>query len=154
MALYSVSMNGVTLSTSADTRTLVTTTAGAGSSVYVYELFMAGEAGSAAVVRFAVNRPSAVGITSSGPQTPVVLNPSSPAAGSTWATGWTTQPTLSTNDVILPTFNAFGGIVRWVAPPDSQIVTGNSLAGAAANLSFRSRSGTSVISGHILFEEK
>jgi hypothetical protein len=64
----------------------------------------------------------------------------------------TTQATLSTNDVLILAFNAFGGVVRWFAAPDSEVIVGSQ--GAVAYLSTRSRSGTPVVSGHFLVEER
>lgn len=150
MARYSGSINGVALSTTADLGTVVTTATGAGSVVKVYEIQLGGEAGSSAVARVAVNRPSSVGTTPTS-QTPEKLNPASVAAAFTYASTWSAQPTLSANDVIILGFNAFGGIVQWRAIPDSEIVVG--AQGAIANLSIRSRSGTSTVSGHVLIEQ-
>jgi hypothetical protein len=150
MAKYSHSFENKTLSTTADTFTHVTTATGAGSVIRVYELLFGGEAGSSSVCRVAINRPT-VGTTPTT-QTPEKLDPASPSASSSVATTWSVQPTLSTNDVLVPTFNAFGGVVRWVAAPDSEVVVGSQ--GAVANLSCRSRSGTGLVSGHVLFEER
>ena len=158
MAKYSCSTNGVALSTSNDYHTLITAASGIGSVLKVYEFFLAGEAAASAVVRVAVNRPSAIGITIGATvQVPAKITPSSAAAtftvagSATAVSGWVTQPVITTDDVLTPTFNAFGGGFRWVAPPDSEIVVG--AQGAVANLIFRSRSGTSTCSGHILVEE-
>jgi hypothetical protein len=158
MARFSCSTNGLALSTSADYHTLVTAATGVGSVLKVYEFFLAGEAGSSAVVRVAINRPSAVGITIGATvQTPVKVNPASGVATFTVAgsasavSSWSTQPAITADDVLTPTFNAFGGAFRWIAPPDSEVVVG--AQGAVANLIFRSRSGTSTCSGHILVEE-
>lgn len=151
MAKYSSSINGTALSTTTDTRTVVTTATGQGSVARVYEIYLGGEAGSSAVARVVVNRPSAAGTTPTN-QVPEKLDPASVAAAVIVASTWSAQPTLSTNDVIILVFNAFGGVVRWYAGPDSEIVVGSQ--GAVANLSVRSRSGTSTVSGHILFEER
>lgn len=158
MAKYALSINGVAVSTSQDTKTIITTATGAGSVVNLYELSIQGEAGSSSVVRMVVNRPSAVGITiGANTQVPEKINPASGVATFTVAgtsaavSTWTTPPTLSTNDVIVPLINAFGGEYRWVAVPGSEIVVGGQ--GAIANLSFRSRSGTPTLSGHLLTEE-
>jgi dienelactone hydrolase len=81
------------------------------------------------------------------------LDPASVAAAfefnSTYASS---QATLSTNDVLILGFNAFGGVVRWLAMPEFEIVVGSQ--GAVAYLSVRSRSGTSTVSGHIIVEER
>lgn len=148
MAKYNGSINGVALSTSADLRTLVTTATGV---ARVYEISLSGESGSSAVARVAVNRPSANGTTPTN-QTPEKTDPHSPAATCTFATTWAAQPTLSSNDLLELAFNAFGGVYRWVAIPDSELVVDG--LNAVANLSIRSRSGTSTVSGHVLWEER
>lgn len=150
MARYSSSINGVALNTSNDLRTNITTATGAGSVIRVYEVYLGGEASSSAVARVAINRPGTAGITPTT-QTTEKLDPASVASSATVATTWSTQPVLSTNDVGIIEFNAFGGVIRWYAGPGSEIVVGSQ--GAVANLSFRSRSGTSTVSGHIFFEE-
>lgn len=153
MARYSVSVNGVALSTTNDLKTLQTTATGAGSVLKVPEILLAGEAGSSAVARVVVNRPSAAPTGAATSQTPEKIDPASVAAAFTAATTYaSSQPTLSTNDVILLPFNAFGGVIRWLAMPDYEIVVGSQ--GAVAYLSIRSRSGTSTVSGHIIVEER
>lgn len=158
MALYSLSFGGVALSTSLDLKTFVTTATGQGSVLRITEVWISGEASSSTVGRVVLNRPGTAGITPNGTQTPEKVDPASVAAAFTAAgtniavTNWGTQPVLSTNDVLSPTLNAFGGVVRWVAPPRSEIVVGSQ--GAVANLSIRSRSGTPTVSGHIYVEER
>lgn len=153
MALYTVSFAGVTLSTTNDLRTLQTTATGQGSSLRVWEWNISGEAASSAYNRVVVNRPSAAPTGAATTQTPEKTDPASVAAAFTAATTYaTTQPTLSTNDVLIIGLNAFGNAIRWVAMPGSEVVVGTQ--GAVAYLSTRSRSGTSVVSGHIIVEER
>lgn len=151
MAKYAHSIAGVALSTSADLFTVVTTTSGAGSVVGLYELYLGGEAGSSAVARVCLNRPSGVMTTASTTATLAKIHPASATNTFNVITAWGGNGTLSTNHVLVPVFNAFAGIVRWVAPPDSSIIVGSQ--GAAAQLSCRSLSGTSTVSGHALLEE-
>lgn len=157
MSQYTGNYQGITLSTTADLKTLVTTATGQGSVLKLIEAWFSGEAGSSTVGRIGVNRPSTAGVTINGTQTPEKVNPASVNAAfslagtATAVSNWTTQPVLSTNDVLSPTLNAFGGVVRWVAPPGSEIVVGGQ--GAVANLSIRSRSGTPAVSGHLVIEE-
>ena len=152
MAFYTCSIAGATASTSNDTRALVTTATGAGSVIAVHHLFLAGEAGSSTVVRFGLNRPGTAGITPGSAQTPEKMNPASVAAAFSVPTTWGTQPVLSTNDVLQPTFNAFGGVYKFDAIPGMELIVGTQ--GAIANLSLRSRSGTPTFSGHFIVEEK
>lgn len=152
MARYSSAINGVTLSTTNDTRTIVTTASGSGSQVKVYEFFLAGEAGSSTPTRVAVNR-STGGTTGSASGSIAVakLSVTTPNNACSVFDTWSVQPSLVTGDVITPTFNAFGGGFKFMAIPGGEILV---LAqGAAVNLSFRGRNGTPTASGHILFEE-
>jgi hypothetical protein len=154
MARYGCSVSGVALSTTNDLRTLETASAlGQGFTIKLYELFLMGEAASSAVARVVVNRPSVAPTGAATNVVPEKINPASVAAvfkaASTYASS---QATLSTNDVLIPAFNAFGGIVRWVAPPDSEIIATGTGA-AVGQLCVRSRSGTSTVSGHLLVEE-
>lgn len=152
MAKYSYSVNGTALSTTTGLLTVQTAATGAGSVVNVYELMLAGEAGSSTVARVVVNRPSAAPTGAATAQTAEKFNPASGAATHVVATAYaTTQGTLSTNDVLIPGFNAFGGVVRWLAAPGSEVVVGTQ--GAVAYLIIRSRSGTPTVSGHLCVEE-
>lgn len=168
MANYALGFAGVTASVTQDMKTIITTAAGAGSVVRVYEIWVSGEAGSSSVQRFQVFRPAVVGVSATigaALQVPEKIDPASVAAsmgdagnagkiaGTQIATSsWGTPPTASTNDVLTPTLNAFGGVIRWVAPPGSEIVVGSQ--GAVANLCvLRSRSGTNAVSGHVLVSE-
>lgn len=159
MARYSLNTQGVTLSTSQDLHTLVTTASGQGSVLRLYEIYLAGEAGSSSVARLAVNRSTGAVAIGANVQVPEKIDPASVAAATSMAgsatavSSWGTPPTLATNDVLSPSLNAFGGVIRWVAPPDSEIVVGSQ--GAVAYLTLcRSRSGIPVVSGHFLFEER
>lgn len=152
MAVYTVSYVNATLNTSNDTRTIVTPTTGAGSVLRIEEFFIGGEASSSTATRVALNRAGTVGVTGGSNQTPEKLDPASPAATFTVPTTWSTQPVLSTNHVVAISFNAFGGVVRWVAQPDRAIILGGQ--GTVQNLSFRSLSGTPVCSGYLQVEER
>lgn len=152
MARYSCSFNEA-LSITDDLRTLVTVATGQGSVLRVYEFEMGGQGSASAVNVVVANRPSANGSGAATNVVPEKIDPASIAAAFTNASTFaSTQPTLSTNDVLSWSFNAFGGRVRWMAIPDSEIIVGGQ--GAINNLSFRSRSGTSTVSGHILVEER
>lgn len=152
MARYVCSFNEALVTTD-DLRTLVTPATGVGSVLRVYDFELGGQAGSSTPTVFVINRPSANGTGAITNVVPEKVDPASGAAtfqnASTFAA---TQPTLSTNDVGSFSFNAFGGRVRWAAIPDSEIIVGGQ--GAINNLSFRSRSGTPTVSGHIMVEER
>lgn len=151
MAVYTHAYVNKTLSTSDDTATMITTATGVGSVIRVEEFFIGGEASSSTATRVVINRPGSVGVT---PTTQALqkLDPASATATFTVATTWSTQPVHAAQHVLAISFNAFGGVVRWVAQPDRPIVVGGQ--GAVANLSFRGASGTPVISGYFQIEEK
>lgn len=152
MAKFSLAYQGVTLNTGTDIRTLVTAAAVPATVLRLYEVSISGEAGSSSVDRLAVNRVTTVG-TAIVAITPEKLDTASAApTANAYASSWGGQPVLSTNDVLSPTINGFGGVYRWVAPPDSEIVVGG--LGTVLNLSFRPRAGTTVVSGHLLVEER
>jgi hypothetical protein len=159
MAKYAAVKTGSGTSTTLDFITLVSTATGAGSVLRVYEISLSGESASTTVFRAQVTRAATAGITINNTQTPIKLdaasaNGSFSIAGTAAAvSNWGTQPDLTgTNPVLVPAFNSFGGVYRWVAPPDSEIIVGDQ--GAVSNLSFRSGSGTPTISGHVLVEER
>lgn len=141
--VYSGSIAAHTMATTADNWTLTSPASG---QARVLEAFLSGEAGASAVARVALQR-STGGATPVN-QTPEKFSTRSPAAAGTFATGWTTQPTLSGNPFAFQGFNAFGGADRWVPQPGEEFYLVN-----GELMSNRSASGTSVVSGHVVFEE-
>lgn len=151
MARYTSAFRSVALSTTNDTRTLVTTATGQGSVLRVSCIDIGGEATSQAPNTFGINRPGTNGVTPTN-TVPEKIDPASVAAAFTNASAWSTQPVVSANDVLDLAFNAFGGRITFFTPPDAEIIVGGQ--GAVANLSFRSRAGTSTVSGNIIVEER
>lgn len=141
--VYTGTRAGVTLATTTDLWTLSSPSAG---QVRVLESYIGGEATTSTVLRFAVQR--STGGTTPTNQTPEKMNTRSPAAASTFATTWSTQPTLSGNALLFHAFNAFGGTDRWVPSPGAEIYLVN-----AEILSGRSASGVPVVSAHLIWEE-
>jgi len=151
MAKYGIG-HSKALSTTIDWLNIITAASGAGAVVSISEFSLGGEAGSSAVARIALNRPSVDG--SGGTQTTITPQPlRSTSAAATFTPKHTfgTESTLSANHLMLPTFNAFGGVFSWVAPPGFELIVGD--GAAARQLSIRSISGTSTVSGSILAEE-
>lgn len=140
---YSGTRAGVTLATTTD---LATLTCGGSGELRVIEAFMGGESAASAVERLAMQR-STGGATPTN-QTPEKALTRSPAAVATFATAWTTQPTLSGNPFIWLSANTFGGTDRWVPTPGEEFYLVN-----GELVSFRSSSGTSVVSFHVVWEE-
>src|SRR5205809_7138806 len=101
MAKYTGNYQGITLSTTLDLKTLVTTATLQGSILKLIEAWFSGEAGSSTVGRIGINRPSAVGVTINGTQTPEKTNPASVGAAfslagtATAVSNWGTQPVLT-----------------------------------------------------------
>lgn len=146
MAMYSVIRAGVALSTTNDHITYV---GNSNRGIKMIRAMIGGEATASAV-----NRPvlqySTSGTTGGGAITPEKFNSKSPAAGSgTWYTTWSSQPTLSGNPVITLPFNAFGGVINWVASPGEEIWRLDTEQFSI----FRTGTGTSTISSTIVFEE-
>lgn len=156
MAKYGVAFLGRAASTTVDMATLYTDGAtGAGSIFNVAELSISGENTSGAFERMGVTRPSGDptdgGITAVTPQP---IHPGSAAAGVKAGYIWvTTEPTLGNADILVPAFNAYGGLYSWVAPPGWEIVVGDGTANEYF-LSLRARNtNSSTCSGHFLIEE-
>lgn len=166
MALYSMSFSDVTPNeitvTLADPIKAIVCTATDG--IKISEIYIAGGETSSVVTKLVVNRPSVGGSYLADPantQVPEKLNPysqsaSGPAfygdASDTVGTTGANRPTFSDNDVLNLTLNAFAGVVRWVAPPGSEIIAlGTGLPG---EITFGgSRAGTGLVDGHLIFEQ-
>ena len=157
MSLYSLAINGTTLSTSNAIAAIKTAATGAGSVAKVKEIYMGGEAGSSTVARVGASFTTAGG-TLDTTYAPTVMNQSSGAstigAGSTSTTyAWSASAPSPTgpNCRLFLCFNAYAGVVRWVAPPDGEMIVGGQ--GAAAAFDLRSYSGTPNVSGHVIYEQ-
>ena len=124
----------------------------AASSLKILEIFVGGEATSSTVNRMTLRRLSTNGATPTN-QTPAALNSLSAAAVSQGYVAATTGPTIaSTQHLVHIAFNAFGGVVRWVAAPGEEI-WGTASTAPNGELVFDSISGTGVVSSDIKFEE-
>src|SRR5215470_4348099 len=132
--VYSIVNAGATLSTTADTLTFQAASAGQGR---ILEIIIGGEATSSAVNRVSVGR-AGTSITGNSAITAVQFNSRSPNAAGTYGKSGT-QTITST--LLSLAFNAFGGMIRWVAAPGEEIYYVNSEV-----VSVRSASGTSVVS--------
>jgi hypothetical protein len=157
MSLYSLGINGTTLSTSNALACIKTAATGAGSVCKVQEIYLGGEASSSTVARVGVSFTTAGG-TLDTTYAPKALDQSSAAstvgAGSTSTTyGWSASaPSPAATDCrLFLGFNAYAGVIRWVAPPQGRLIVGGQ--GAAAACDVRSFSGTPVVSGHLIYEQ-
>lgn len=140
--VYSIVNAGATLSTTAD---LLSTQAAAAGQNRILEIIIGGEATASAVNRVSIQR-SGTSFTSNTAITPEKFNTRSPAAAGVY--GKASTQALVGNPMLTLGFNAFGGFIRWVAAPGEEIYGMNSEI-----VSARSASGTSLVSGTIIFEE-
>jgi hypothetical protein len=157
MSRYATTILGAAASTDSKSpnAAIVSAATGAGSILALYELSLSGEASSSGFVRMVLNRPTAVDRTGLTAQTPQPLNPGTVAAGYSATVGGTgTSATPGSVHLLVPAFNAFGGVYTWLAGPGAEIIIGGQGTSVPAqNLYLYSLSGTSVISGHLLVEQ-
>lgn len=126
----------------------------------VSEIYMGGQAGASAVNDMVVSRDSTIAVTAitlgtNGKNAP--LDPFTAALAAPQVPGFsaTTMPQASpTLQLLALTFNAFGGIVRWVAYPGEEIkIYGTAVNVGEISLSCSSLTGTpGAISSHLIYE--
>lgn len=122
----------------------------------IQEIYIGGEEASASSVnRMIFARDSTVGATGISGGTLAALGASATAPTVVvYGNTSTTKPQRSSTLSLLNlAFNAYGGLVRWVAAPGFEIsIVGNTASLGEASLS--SASGTGKVSGHCLFEQE
>lgn len=120
----------------------------------VYEVYLGGEDTAATACTFIVARDSTVAATGISGNFLAALDGSTTAPGTlpVYGSTSTTKPQRSSTLHLLGlSFNTYGGIVRWVAAPGSEIaVVGNTAS--LGELSVSSKTGAGKTSGHVLFE--
>ena len=161
MAKRSVSVNTITVTAFNDATNMTSATypyivqgGTATQRINVLEIYMGGLSTASTPTIMLLARDSTVGVTNSfgAGQTDAALDASTAALAAPPLTGNTntTAPQRSTTLHLLNLgFNAFGGIVRWVAPPGEEI----SLIGNTASLgevSFSSSSGAGIMGTHLI----
>lgn len=162
MARWAANFNSFTPTAVADTTSFTNSGYAAlqgGSSTqtnWISEILLNGQATSSTVNQVAVARDSTVGATSLTGGTLAQLDPASAALGAppVQFNSSTTKPQRSSTLYLLSLgFNAFGGIVRWVAAPGYEL---GMLGNAASNgeISISTVSGAGLMGAHILFEPK
>lgn len=140
--VYSNVKAGTALSTTAD---LLFGKAAASGQFRVLEWIIGGEATSSAVNRVAIAQMNAT-LAGSATVTSEKFNSRSPAAAGTYGNANTSA--LIAGNMLVLAFNAFGGFIRWVAAPGEEQYAVNGEV-----ISLRSLSGTSTVSGTMIFEE-
>lgn len=123
--------------------------------VAILEVYAGGLAAAASVAQMLVARDSTVGVTISG-GTDAALDPATAALAAPALVGCicTTKPQRSsTLHLLTLAFNAFGGLVRWVAAQGEELlISGNTASLGEISVSFGAASGTGAVGGHIIYE--
>lgn len=164
MARYSTSWTSLTMTATADTTTFASSvycTVGSNaalSMIKISEVYIGGEAASASTpATIVVARNSTNGATPSGTGVRTALTDAMGLAPTTAPLGYTqatTNPQRSATAHLLHlSFNAYGGIVRWVASPD-QSITGATATAPNNEISISAITAATapVTSGHFLYE--
>lgn len=142
---YSISRTSTALSTTNDWATIL---AHATRPTFILEILFGGQGTASAANEILIQR-STGGTTGGGSITPAEMNPLGPAYGGLVHTTWAAQPTLTAADVLLRIpLNANGAIFRWTWQANGPL-----LIPAATQVSIRSASGTSSVTGTLLIEE-
>jgi hypothetical protein len=121
----------------------------------ILEVFCGGQATASAAQQLVLARDSTVGATLSGGTTaaldPATAALAAPPVGFTTAT---TKPQRSATLYLLNlSFNAFGGVVRWVAAPGEEIgILGNTASLGEVSLSHLSGGTPGLMGAHFIFE--
>lgn len=165
MAKRIVSVTTMTPTATADTTNLVDATypflVQGGSTtqrVNILEVYLGGQAGSSAPTFMVLARDSLVAVTNSNGtgQTDASLDASTAALAAPALTGNTntTKPQRSSSLHLLNlSFNAFGGIVRWVAAPGEEIsVIGNTASLGEVSLSAFTGGTAGLLGAHLIYE--
>lgn len=158
MSLYSLGINGTTLSTSNAIAAIKTAATGAGSVCKVQEIYLAGESSSSTVARVGVSFATPGAATLDTTYAPKALDESSATStvgagstGTTYAWSASAPSPAATACRLFLGFNSYAGVIRWVAPPQGRLVVGGQ--GSASACDVRSFSGTPVVSGHLIYEQ-
>lgn len=121
----------------------------------VIEIYLGGQATSSAPQYIVVARDSTIGATLSGGRTAALdgANTGVTSAPTGFSTASTAPQRSATLHLLNLTFNAFGGIVRWVAAPGSEIFTvGNSTTTGEISVSGYTGTTAGLVGGHIIYE--
>lgn len=165
MAKRIVSVTTITPTATADTTNLVdatypfllqggTTTQRAN----IYEIYLGGQAGSSTPTFMILSRDTTIAVTNSNGtgQTDAPLDASTAALAAPALVGNTntTKPQRSATAHLLNlSFNAFGGIVRWVAAPGEEIsVIGNTQPLGEVSLSAFTGGTAGAMGAHMIYE--
>lgn len=165
MAKRALGLTTITPTATADTTNLVDATyfgvVQGGSStqrINILEVYMGGQAGASAPTFMLLSRDSTVAATVSlgTGQTDAALDAATAALAAPPVTGntATTKPQRSSTLHLLNlSFNAFGGVIRWVAAPGEEItIVGNTASLGEVSLSAFTGGTPGALGGHIVYE--
>ena len=119
----------------------------------VGDIFIGGEATAALVNAYAIRRSTTNGVTPTA-QTPAQISSTTPVAQVSGATTFTgTEPVTAAAPAIwTASFNAFGGVIRWAAPPGQELLINGAVPDNEISLEAAIAS-PSIISCQLVFEE-
>jgi hypothetical protein len=109
-------------------------------------------------MNFAVSRTHVLGVTVGSTTTfDSPTDPATTALGSPVTSGnaWTTKPQGSaTAHLLFPNFNAFGGLVRWVAYPGEEMIFYGTAAdiGGIVVFAYTGSTASTAVGGHMIYE--
>jgi hypothetical protein len=122
----------------------------------ILEVYCGGQASASAPQQLLFSRDSTIGVTALSGGTLAALDPATAAlaAPPVQFSASTTKPQRSATAQLLNlSFNAFGGIVRWVAAPGEEIgMLGNTASNGEVSLSHASSGTPGLMGCHIIFE--
>lgn len=120
MSRYAGSVAGITPATANDNWALDTTSTSVGGSVL--EVSWGGEVTTSTAMRTRIARASTQGTTTTAGNVQKIHS-RAPTNTIVFATSaWTTQPTLSAGGLFETSWNAHGGVVRWLAAPGEEFI--------------------------------
>lgn len=125
--------------------------------INILEVMETGQAGSSAPTIMVLARDSTVGVTSSGStavDNPLDASTAALAAPPVVGNGFSgTKPQRGTSHLLNLAFNAFGGIVRWLAAPGEEItvITATQPLGEISLSAFTGGT-TGLMGAHIIYE--
>lgn len=164
MAKYIASQTSLTPTATADTTNLVDNSyffvIQGGTSTQrlkINEVYMGGQAAASSPTIMVLGRDSTVGATAGSFSGNIALTDATstaPATAPVVNAAWTTKPQRSSTLKLLNlSFNAYGGVVRWVASPDEDIsVVGNTASLGEVSLSAFTGGTPGAMGGHVIFE--
>lgn len=166
MAKRSFSVTSYTPTATADTTNLADNTTGgffqggsASQRTNFIEIYMGGEAGASAptIMLFGFNSTAGVTITlGNGEDAPLDAATAALAAAvdvGLATTGADPQRSATLGHVLTLSYNAFGGIVRWLAAPGEEVsITGQAANTGSASLSAFTGGTPGAMSSHVIYE--